>query len=194
MKSHFLKAQSSIVTVVLLAIFALPIVAKADYPPYCEGYGPGMMGGYGMGQGMMGGVGGGMMGGMGMMGPGMMGAGGFGIPDLTAQQREQLAKIRSEQRKRHLDIMGKMMEEQDRLAELYAAENPDTKKISAAHTAIGKLHQQMVDERLGAWTKMQAVLTKEQKEQLNQWRRGGGPGAGGYGPGMGPGSGRMMGR
>lgn len=183
-----------------------------DCPGYGTGYGmmgyggPGMMGGgYGMGPGMMGGGGGGgwgmgpgMMGpgggyGPGMMGggygagPGMMGGNGYGplaALNLTGDQREKIAKINSDQRKRQWDTMGKLIDEQEQLNELYASDNPDTKKIGAVYGNIAKLQQQMAEARLDGWNRVQGVLTKEQKDQLNQWRRGGaGPGSGGPGPG-----------
>jgi Spy/CpxP family protein refolding chaperone len=171
------------------------------------GMGPGMMGG-GMGPGMMGG-GMGMMGGPGMMGggfgmgPGMMG-GGFGMDplyalNLTDEQRAKVEKILDEERKKHWDTAGKMMEEQNRLRDLYQEDTPDPKKVGAVYGSIAKLQQQMVENHIQARNQVQQILTKEQREQLQQWRRGGwGPGPrGGYGPGYGPrgmpGPGGMMG-
>jgi len=183
------------------------------------GYGPGMMGGYGMGPGMMGGYGGygmgpmGMMGGMmgpgmmgggyggmGMMGmgPGMMGGyGGFNGLNLSDEQRAKIDKIFDAERKQHWSVMGKMMDEQNKLRDLYAQETPDPKKVGAVYGEIAKLRQQMIEAHVQASNQMQQVLTKEQREQLRQWNRDGcGPGMGPRGPAgkpgtMGPG---MMGR
>ena len=187
------------------------------YCPYQE-MGPGMMGGYGgygMGPGMMGGGYGGMMGpGMmgghgGMMGPGMMGGGyggmgmmgghGMGMLDLTADQQAKLNKIFDDKRKQHWAIMGKMMEEQSKLRDLYTADKPDPKKVGAVYGEIGKLQQQMIESHVQATNQMQDILTKEQRDQLRQWHRGGwGPGEGPRGPAGGQrgtmGSGNMMGR
>ena len=175
------------------------------------GYDPGMMGGYGgygMGPGMMGGgygYGPGMMGGYGGygMGPGMMGGGygygpgmmmGYGALnglDLSNEQRAKIDKIFDAERKQHWGIMGQMLEEQNKLRDLYNADQPDPKKVGAAYGQIAKLRQQMLETHVLASNQMQQVLTKEQREQLQQWRRGGwgahGPAAGrpgAMGPGM----------
>ena len=145
------------------------------------GYGPGMMGGYGMGPGMMGGYGG-----YGM-GPGMMGYGPLGILDLSAEQRDKINKIIDAEQKQQWGIMGKMMEEQNKLRDLYSVEEPDPEKVGAAYGQIAKLRQQMLERHIQASNQVQQVLTKEQREQLRQWNRGEwGPGPG-SGPGPGPG-------
>ena len=160
------------------------------------GYGPGMMGGYGgygMGPGMMGGYGGmGMMGGGYGMGPGMMmGYGALNGLDLSDEQRAKIDKIFDAERKQHWSVMGKMMDEQNKLRDLYAQETPDPKKVGAVYGEIAKLRQQMIETHVQASNEMQQVLTKEQREQLRQWNRGGwgprGPAAGkpgAAGPGM----------
>jgi Spy/CpxP family protein refolding chaperone len=155
------------------------------------GMGPGMMGG-GMGPGMMSGMGmmgGGMGMGPGMMGGGMgmMGMGPFGMLDLSDDQRAKLNKLQDEHRKKDWEIAGKIMDEQAKLRDLYDADTPDAKKIGTAYGAIARLQQQAVEANVELHNRMQAVLTKEQREQLKQWRRG-------MGPGMGPGPRGMMGR
>ncbi len=183
---------------------------------YGYGMGPGMMGGGCGGMGMMGGMmGSGMMGGyggMGMMGmgPGMMSGGmmgggygmgpgmmmGYGAPsglDLSGEQRTKIDKIFDAERKQHWSVMGKMMDEQNKLRDLYAQETPDPKKVGAVYGKIAKLRQQMIETHVQASNQAQQVLTKEQREQLRQWNRGGwgwgprGPAAGqpgAAGPGM----------
>lgn len=122
------------------------------------GTGPGMMGGYGpgygMGPGTMGGYGMGPMGMMGMMmggygpgyggmGPGMMGGWAMGMGPFG------LLDLKSDQ----ID------------------------KINSIQADLAKkqrsLMQQMLDSRAEAQKRVEAVLTKEQKEQLKRW--------GGYG-------------
>lgn len=161
-----------------------------------EMMGPGMMGGPGMmmGQGGMGGMGmmgPGMMGGMGMMGgPGMMGSGmgPLGMLDLSADQRSKIAQIQSDLRKRQWGTTGQVMDEQEKLQELLAAETPDPKKVGAAYAKIADLQRQMMEAGIEAHNRVQAVLTKEQREQLRQLGRGrGGPAGPGMGPGMGGG-------
>ncbi|MEW6330499.1 MAG: Spy/CpxP family protein refolding chaperone [Pseudomonadota bacterium] len=196
--------------VVIAAEQGSPMMNNRDMPTNMQ---PGQMGGGGMG--MMGGgmmdmmMGGGPGGGMGMMGMGgpgmgMMGGGMMGgmgpvwMLDLSDEQRDKIEKIQDDTRRKNWDTYGKIMDEQAKLRDLYTGETVDPKKVGAAYAGIAKLQQQVIESGVEAHNRVQAVLTKEQKEQLRQWRRGGmggrgmmGPGGrGGYGPGgmgMGPG-------
>jgi len=155
------------------ALAATAATAWAQDTDEYGGYGP-----YGMGPGMMwggGGYGPGMMGGYGGygMGPGMMGYGALNGLDLSDEQRAKIDKIFDAERKQHWGIMGQMLEEQNKLRDLYNADQPDPKKVGAAYGQIAKLRQQMLETHVQASNQMQQVLTKEQREQLQQWRRGG---------------------
>jgi len=139
--------------------------------PGMGGYGPGMMGGMGMGPGMM--------------GEGMMGMGPLYMLNLSDEQREKITKIMDEERQKHWQVMGQMMTEQNKLRDLYQADTPDPKKIGAAYEAIAKQQRQMIETHIEMRNKAEQLLTKEQREQLHNWRRGMG------GPGWGMGYGRM---
>ncbi|MDA8107952.1 MAG: Spy/CpxP family protein refolding chaperone [Betaproteobacteria bacterium] len=140
------------------------------------GYGPGMMGGYGMGPGMMGGWGGGygpgMMGGYGM-GPGMMGGyGPLAILDLSDEQAAKIAKIYADARQKQWDLASKTFAAAGKLRELLANEAPDRKAVGSAYKALADLRLQQLEARLDTRAKADAVLTKEQRERLQTWRRG----------------------
>jgi Spy/CpxP family protein refolding chaperone len=150
-------------------------------PGMMGGYGPGPRGGYGpdggygmgMGPGMMGGMmGPGMMGGYrpGMgTGPGMMGYGPLGALNLTDDQRKKIEGIHEEVRRKQWDLMGKMMEERQKLAALFWAEKRDNKAIQEQYKKLQDLRQQHLQLRLEAHDKLEGVLTKEQKEQLKRF-------------------------
>lgn len=182
---------------------------------YGHGYGmgPGMMGGYyGMGPGMMGpgygmghGMGPGMMGGYYGMGPGMMGNGyGYGMHpgtmgteplemlNLTDAQRSKIAQIRDNVRKKNWPLMGQMMDEQSQLQQLYATETPDPKKVGEAYSKLSELRRQMIENSVEARNQMLAVLTPEQRKELDQYWGGGGVGGPGGPRGPYPGMGRGM--
>lgn len=159
---------------------------RGGYGPgggYGMGMGPGMMGGgmmggYGpgmgmMGPGMMGGMmGPGMMGGYGPgmgMGPGMMGYGPLGALNLTEDQRKKIEGIHEEVRRKQWDLMGRMMEERQKLANLLWAEKRDNKAIQEQYKKLQDLRQQHLQLRLEAHDKLEGVLTKEQKEQLRRF-------------------------
>jgi len=126
-----------------------------------RGTGPGMMGGYGMG----------MMG-PGMMGPGMMGPGGMGRMhriwslDLTDEQADRIDGIHDELHRKHRGLMAQMWEARDRLRELSEADDRDPAAIGKAYAQVSDLQRQMIESRVQAEKQMEAVLTKEQREQL----------------------------
>ncbi len=164
-----------------------------------QGYGPGMMGGgygpgYGMGQGygpgmMGGGYGpgyGGMMGGGYGMGPGygmgMMGGWGVGMGpmymlELTDAQTAQMEKIQTEMQNKHRKLMRQMWDEQEKLGDMYSSDKRDPEAMGKAYRKMAGFQRQMVEIHADAENKMEAVLTKEQKEKL---RRNYGRGMMGY--------------
>ena len=128
--------------------------------------GQGMMGGGMMGQGMMDDDMMGMMGGM------MHGSGPIGMLDLTDDQRAKINKIQDEQRKKNWDAMGKIMDEQSKLRDLYAADKRDPKIIGAVYGTIFNLKRQMIEATIDAQNRMEALLTDKQRQELKQSRRG----------------------
>lgn len=158
---------------VLPVLTALLLTGGAVGAHACNWYSGGY--GYGMGHGMMGT-------GPGMMGPGMMGMdhgmmGGYGagqgMPNLTEQQQNKMIQIQEEVRKKHWNLMGKMNEEQMKLQQLYYSGKRDSVAIEAQHKKLYQLQREMDESWLDAQSRMDAVLTKEQKERFR----------GGYGPG-----------
>lgn len=131
-----------------------------DYGGYGYGMGHGMMGGYSMGPGMMG------MG-PGMMGPGTMGGygAGPGMLDLTEQQQNKMAVIQEEVRQKHWDLMGRMNAEQLKLQQLYFSGKRDSATIEAQNKKIYQLQREMEESWMDAQARMDAMLTKEQKDQ-----------------------------
>jgi Spy/CpxP family protein refolding chaperone len=143
---------------------------------YCPGCG--MIGGHGMGNGMMGGhgMGNGMVRGYGM-GFGMMGGPMYGL-DMSREQRKQIARIQSELRKHNWALQGEIIDRQDELFEQYADEIPDPKKIGAVYGKIFDLRRQMIEATIDAHNRQRAILTDEQREQLQKSPHG--PKNGGY--------------
>ena len=140
------------------------------------GMGPGMMGGgygpgYGMGPGMMGGYGGhGYYGGM---GPGMMGGygwDGYDALDLSKEQRDKVDAIQEDAVKKRWDLMRAMHELGWNSFGPGAGKDADPGKT---YEAMADLRKQMFDTTIDANKRIEALLTKEQKEQLRKnWRRG----------------------
>ena len=167
-------------------------LAQSAYADDGGPYAYGMMGmgggGMGMHRGMMGsgmmGMGGGMMG----MGPGemgMMGMGPFMMLDLTGDQQDRINKVHDGLRKQHWEIMGKIMDEQARLRDLYNADTLNKKQISDTYGRIFKERQRMIETHVDAVNQINQVLTPEQRAQLRDLRRGRTPaGRGPMGPGM----------
>ena len=156
------------------------------------GQGAGMMGGYGQGQmgpGMMsGGYGQGMMG-QGMMGQGMMGGGygqgmmsgghhGFGmmgqrdgLPGVTLDdaQRKKANGIQDDLRRKRWELMGRTMDEQVKLRDLYDAEKRDPAAIGAAYQRVFDLRRQMIEATVAAHNKIEGLLTPEQRKTARDY-------------------------
>ena len=103
-----------------------------------------------------------------MMGPGM---GPYSALDLTKEQRSQLAKIRQETRKKHWDLMGKVHEERDTLAELMDADPRDPAAIGSQYRKIQELQRHMLESSIEAQNRIEGVLTPAQREKVREWRR-----------------------
>ena len=155
----------------VLGIAAIAVLATGAWAQGMGGWGmmddgdmPMMGGGMGTMGGEMGPGSCGMIGG----GAGMMGYGALGALDITKDQQAKINKIQDDLRKQHWAIMGKMMDEQSKLRDLYADEKLDAKKIGAVSDAVYALRKQMIESRIDAINRMRDVLTKEQREQLNK--------------------------
>jgi len=134
---------------------------------YGGGYGPGMMGGYG------GGYGPGMMGGNGPRGgPGMMGGYGWGYErlDLTDAQRDKIASITKDFRDKQWGLMQAMHEL--RWNSFPAAKSDD--ELKKAYDGMAAIRKQMFENGLDLRKQIDAVLTKEQREELGKQQRRGG--------------------
>ncbi|MEQ1591412.1 MAG: Spy/CpxP family protein refolding chaperone [Thiobacillaceae bacterium] len=163
-----------------LSLAAPAAFAQQGYYP-CQGYGCGMMMGPGMmGPGMMGGYGMGP----GMMGPGMMGGYGYGGPhsggpDLTKEQAEKIDRIRDDLAKKEAPLMQQIFEEKRKLQDMYSSgANPSA--LDQAYRKTTDLERQVFNARADAQKRMNAVLTKEQREKMKGMQRG-------YDQGSGPG-------
>lgn len=155
----------------------------------CGGTGPGkgmmsggMMGGHGkgmMGGGMMGGhgksmMGDGMMGGhgMGMMGGMQHGAGfGFGL-DLSDEQKAEMGKIRQEILPKMGELHGKMQVNHEQMQALHHSDAVDEAAIATLADQKGELMAEMIKLHSRHRAGMQALLTDEQREQMNQRHQG----------------------
>jgi len=142
----------------LAMLFAAAAASADDYPDTAAGMMNCPMMGMGSGAGPM-------MGGYQGMGP-------VGLLDLNDEQRAKVNKIHDDLRRQHWETLGKIMDEQAKLRDLYGADKRDTQAILKVHEQIDQLRRKMTEAHLKAENQMEAVLTKEQREQLRQMRRG----------------------
>jgi Spy/CpxP family protein refolding chaperone len=116
------------------------------------------MGGYGYGPGMMGG-----------RGPGFgYGAGVAGL-DLSSEQREKIAAIQEENRRKNWDAMGQLRSEQFKLGQMYNADKVDSAAVAEQQKKVDELRRQLLKSRLDARNQVAAILTPEQRKQLRQF-------------------------
>jgi len=134
------------------------------------GRGPGMMGGYGYGPGMMGGYGWGPRGGGGPgWGYGPRGGGPLALLDLTEEQREKIAALQEENRRKNWDVMGQMRTEQFKLRQMYFTDKPDPEAIAAQQQKVDVLRRQIIKSRVEARNQIAAILTPEQRQQFRSF-------------------------
>ncbi|HUX64437.1 Spy/CpxP family protein refolding chaperone [Sulfuricella sp.] len=149
-----------------LASFVAVADDKGKWQGGCPDWGSGMMGPGMMGPDMMGH-------GYGMRGPGMMrGYGPMWLPDLKEDQQKKISAIYEESHKKRWDLMTKMQGEYATLRGLYAADKRDPAAIGNQYKQISDLRRQMVELSVDASNRMEAVLTKEQKERLRSYGPG----------------------
>jgi Spy/CpxP family protein refolding chaperone len=161
------------------AAVLLGTATAACSQPY-GGMGPGMMGGYGQGGGQGYGQGQGYGPGFGPgygMGPGMMGGyGGYGYgPDLNAEQRAKVSEIQQEFAQKHWELMGSMHRQGGPMYEAFGPGSFDEKAARKAYETMAEAQKQMFEASLQMRTKIDAVLTPEQREQMGRGWRGRGP-------------------
>jgi Spy/CpxP family protein refolding chaperone len=123
-----------------------------------------------MGPGMMGGHGSGGMG-PGMMGPGMMARyGTFTGINLSDEQRAKIAAIQEESTREQRELIGKMHEQRHQLHELDSPGKVDDDAARKAYQAMSDARKVMFEISLDVRKRIDAVLTKEQREQLQSER------------------------
>lgn len=139
-------------------------------------------------QGMMGMQGCGMM--HGMMGHAMGPMGGLamlhgldpiGMLELDAEQHTEIRRMHSELRREHWDTLGQLLDERETLQELYAAESRDPAAIGEAHERLFALKRPLIEAMVDAGNRIEALLSEEQRKQLQQLRRHGRGAMGGMG-------------
>lgn len=150
----------------LIAIAAAAAFFSAPALAHGPMMGGGMMGGYGaqgMGPGMMG---------PGMMGPGTMG--GYGDPgiDLSDEQRAKIADIRREAARKQWELMGRLHEQQFHMHDFFGPGKVDESAARKAYDQMAAAHKQMFETTLEARQRVNAVLTDEQRKQLERAGRG----------------------
>jgi Spy/CpxP family protein refolding chaperone len=159
------------ITVAIVTALLSAAAWAQPYPGMMGGGGPGMAGGQ-AGCPMMGGGGGpgggpGMMGGRG--GPGMMGGfgpGGLAALDLTDEQRAKIEEIRHDQWRKHHAITGSMMELRWQSSRSKGSESEA--EALKNYDAMAALRRQMFQSSFETRKRIEAVLTKEQKEKLGK--------------------------
>jgi Spy/CpxP family protein refolding chaperone len=164
-------------TIAVLAAVSAFALALASAPAEAQmGPGYGMMGpGGGPGYGMMGpgygvpGSGGGYAYGYGMhgMGPGMWGGTGYLPANLSAEQRTKIADIQRDVRKRQWPLMQQMHELMwnDGTAESGVLDEQAQRRD---YERVAALQKQMFETMLESRKRIEAVLTPQQREEMQR--------------------------
>ena len=108
------------------------------------------------------------------MGPGMMGgAGPYAALGLSSEQRSKIAEIQQDLWRKQWDLMGKMHEERFHMHQLTSGAETDDGAVRKAYQVMADSHKQMFEAMLDTRKRIDAVLTKEQREKLSGGGRGG---------------------
>ena len=133
-----------------------------------QGMGPGMMGGhsggYGMGPGMMGGGYG--------MGQGMIFGytnDAYGGLNLTPEQRKTISAIHEQTSKAMWQHMGTMHGQGDNMHGMFGSGPIDEAEARKSFQAMADTQKTMFEMQLDARKKIDAVLTKDQREKLGRY-------------------------
>lgn len=162
--------------IILLCTFTITRVSADDSDDQRQyGYmGMGHMGSGHMGSGHMGSgyMGSGHMG-SGHMGMGMMGNNFMHMLDLSDSQRKSIRNIQKETRAQQLTLHDKLTEHADELYSLYKEDKPNAKKIGNIYKKIFDIKRQQIELSITTKNKAYDLLSKEQKEQLKEWKSSG---------------------
>lgn len=151
---------------VLAGLAATMVLASAAVVAQPYGKELGLMDGYGMGAGMMGA---GIMGGGYGMGPGCTHAPYAGL-DLTPEQQKTIAGIHEEASKAMWQLMGTVHGQGHPMPGLFGLGPWDEVETRKSFQAMAEVQQAVFELQLNTRKKVDAVLTKEQREKLNrQW-------------------------
>jgi Spy/CpxP family protein refolding chaperone len=96
-----------------------------------------------------------------------------GMPDelaLTKDQTDKIKKIRSTARKQNIPLKSDIQLKEIELKELMDADSPDKNAVAAKVKEIDALRTQIKLNRMNARIDCRNVLTKEQKEKMEQMR------------------------
>ena len=86
--------------------------------------------------------------------------------DLTSEQREQLGQLRLALLQQEAALAAQLYAPDAQLRKMYAAGTADTAVLDPVFAKIASLQRQMFQARLAAKTRMEALLTPEQKQRL----------------------------
>ena len=133
----------------------------------------------GRGPGWMGNMGGPMMGGDCGWGRGFgLGGGGYmrGGPmmgylyglNLTKEQRQKIRDLGQKRREVHMRWLTQLMDDEDKLDDLYTQETPNPKEVGKVYEDIFSIRRQMIEDRIQERNSIYALLTDEQKQELKK--------------------------
>jgi Spy/CpxP family protein refolding chaperone len=91
--------------------------------------------------------------------------------NLTQEQRDQLKKLREQNRAASKDEMVKLSDLRHQLEDQLLSDNPDQSQITSLVGQIGQLQQQLFAQRMQQRQQELAIYTPEQRQQLRQWRQ-----------------------
>jgi Spy/CpxP family protein refolding chaperone len=95
--------------------------------------------------------------------------GGLAALDLSSEQRDKIAAIQEENRRKNWDAMGQMRAEEFKLRQMFNADKVDSNAVAEQQKKVDELRRQMLKSRVDARNQIAAILTPEQRKQFRQF-------------------------
>ena len=87
--------------------------------------------------------------------------------NLTQEQIQQVVAVAEEARAKNTALLARIGEEFQKIAPLFAAEDPDPAAIGAAYAQVFDLQRQSIEDSIATYRNQVAILSDEQKAK---WR------------------------
>ena len=92
--------------------------------------------------------------------------------NLSQDQRDKVSAILHKAQMENWKTRGEIMDAQYKMRVLYRADQPDPRKVGDVYSQIAKYKREILETHVRAHNEIWNLLTKEQQEQVHNWKQG----------------------